>query len=99
MLTQVEFPADSEVFLRFECDAEQSAAYSMTMMQKTKGALGISNDVQVRHLEVFEQNSILSTVARAGSNESAGTAQLTVQHQEQRWADIFCRLFHFAHLY
>ena len=45
---QVEFPNDSKVFFRFDCDVEQSAAYSMGMIQKIKTALSISDNVQVR---------------------------------------------------
>ena len=45
---QVEFPAESEVFFRFDCAQEQSAAYSMNMILKIKFALQISDQVQIR---------------------------------------------------
>jgi len=45
---QVEFPSESEVFFRFECGSEQTASYSMSMAQKMKAALSLSDQVQVR---------------------------------------------------
>ena len=44
---KVEFPSTSDVFYEFDCDNEQSAAYSLRMMQKAKQALAISDQVQV----------------------------------------------------
>ena len=69
-MAQVEFPAESDVFFRFDCDVEQSAAYSMGMVQKIKSALAISDNVQVR---MNEQGllSLQCSIKATGDSQSS----------------------------